>query len=169
MLNHDEVYTKLEKYGYYYDEKDFIWKIGRKSKYPIFLSVKLLQDRENDAIYRIRNLLSLTSDVENYLDGKQNYFHETELAASRLNVLERGKSISHTNEKKRNENFKKIVKRQDLKKDNTLVLLADINVSRMYRQSLNESFYLESREPVGMRWNDENNLLTVFFRSGRRN
>lgn len=162
LLNRDEVYVKLEKYGYYYGKNDFIWKIGRKSKYPIFLSAKLLQNRkgEDDVIYRIRNLLSLTSDVENYLDGKQNYFHETELANSRLNVFERGKSISHTNEIKRKENFKKIVKGQHPKRDNTLVLLADLNVSRMYMQSLNESFYWESYEPVGMRWEDENNLLT---------
>lgn len=162
-LNWDDVYGKLEKYGYYYDRDDFIWKIGRKSKYPIYLSAKFVRNKEDgdedDTLYRIRNLLSLTSDVEDYLEGKQNYFHETELAKSRLNVLERDRSISHTKEKMRRENFKKIVKGQDPKKDNTLVLLADLNVSRMYRQSLNKSFYDELNEPEGMRWKDENNLL----------
>lgn len=162
-LNQDDVYGKLEKYGYYYDSDDFIWKIGRKSKYPIYLAAKFVRNNvggeKNDALYRIRNLLSLTSDVEDYLEGKQNYFHETELAKSRLNVLESDRSISHTKEKMRRENFKKIVMGQGPQKDNTLVLLADINVSRIYRQSLNKSFYYESNEPEGMKWKDENNLL----------
>lgn len=161
-LNKEEVYGGLEKYGYFYDHENFVWKIGRNSKYPIYLSARLIQDDENedDIIYRIRDLLSLASDIEGYLDGKQNYFHETELANSRLNVLERDKSISHTNEKNRNDNFKRIVKGQAPKKDNTLVLLADLNVSRIYRHSLNKAFYLSSPELTGMRWDDENSLLT---------
>lgn len=163
LLNRDDAYGKVEKYGYYYDGDDFIWKIGRKSKYPIYILAKFVCNEETggegDALYRIRNLLSLTSDVENYLEGKQNYFHETELAKSRLSVFERDRYIIHAKEKMRRENFKKIVKGQDPKKDNTLVLLADLNVSRMYRQSLNKSFYYELNEPEGMRWNDENNLF----------
>lgn len=153
-LNDTDILTKLEKYGYYLGEGKFVWKIGRESKYPIYLLAKLLDGENNqqNMIYRIRNLLSLSNDVEKCLAGKQNYFHETELANSRLNVLQREKSFSHTKEENRINNFKSIVGGNPPERDDTLVLLADLDVSRTFRSSLNREFYHELNAPGKVEW-----------------
>lgn len=160
-LNNASISIKLEKYGYFLDGDSFIWKIGRKSKYPIYLLAKFIhgEDNQPEMIYRIRNLLSLSNDVENCLAGKQNYFHETELANSRLNVLQREKSFSHTKEENRINNFKSIVEGKEPQRDDTLVLLADLDVSRIFRNSLNKEFYHELNAPGGIEWGDFSNFL----------
>lgn len=160
-FNNADISIKLENYGYYLDAERFIWKIGRKSKYPIYLLAKLSLEKEKqqEMIYRIRNLLSLSNDVENSLAGKQNYFHETELANSRLNVLQREKSSSHTKEENRINNYEHIVAGNPPQSDDTLVLLADLEVSRTFRNSLNKEFYHEFNVPGTVEWRDSGNLL----------
>lgn len=161
LLNDEEVVSCLDKYSYYYHEEDFIWKIGRDSKYPIYLTAKIIasEAEKKNMIYRIRNLLSMTNDVEQYLEGKQNYLHETELATSRLSVFEREKSLSHTKETSREETFDSIIKNGVSALNDTLVLLADLNVSRVFRYSLNKWFYHETKMPTGLQWKDCKTLL----------
>ena len=161
VLSDERIAGQLEQYGYFYEDQNFIWKIGRKSKYPIYLFANIIPDENEKAsmIYKIRNLLSLTKDVENCLEGKQNYFHETELAKSKLSMLGRDKSLSHTKASNRNRNFNRIVEGKESHSDDTLVLLADLNVSRVFRQSLDRKFYLESNELGSIKWSCEYNLL----------
>lgn len=159
--NETDILKKLDKYGYYLTDACFIWKIGRKSKYPIYFLAKLNEDdaRNKDIIYSIRNLLSLSNDVENCLAGKQNYLHETELANSRLSVLQREKSSSHTKEENRINNFNHLMKGVKPRKDDTLVLLADLDISRIFRNSLNREFYHETDVSDVLQWDAFSSII----------
>lgn len=193
LLNEKEILNQLKTYGFYYKGKDFIWKIGRKSKYPLYLCAR--NETENkEFLYNVRNLLSLSYDIEQSLfsAGKQNYLHEIDMANSRLSMLDRNKSMIHAKEENRVKAFDRLINtrskcaiKQDsgtkgTESDDALVLLADLNVSRIYRRSLNKSFYqLESSEEFGdlvIDWNvfgnceikeqmhgDEENHVTVKF------
>lgn len=142
LLNDPSVLDRLEKYGYYYEGETFFWLMGRKSRYPLYLYAKTLKG-ESNFLYKIRNLLSLSSDIEKSLfaAGKQNYLHEVDLANSRLSVLNREKSYIHTREENRTRNYKRLVEGGKSSRHDSLVLLADLNVSRIYRDSLNKEFY----------------------------
>lgn len=149
LLNLENVLERLKEYGYYYEGETFLWQMGRKSRYPLYLYAKV-QGGEFDFLYRVRNLLSLSNDIEKSLfsAGKQNYLHEIDLANSRLSVLNREKSYSHTKGENRIRNYKRLAEGGESSRHDSLVLLSDLNVSRIYRDSLNRDFY-QRPDPFG--------------------
>jgi len=97
----------------------------------------------------------LSHDIERSLfsSGRQNYLHEVDLANSRLDILGHEKSFSHTKSENRRRNYQRLVKGRKSCRDDSLVLLADLDVSRIYRDSLNLDFYNSKDSFGGMFFN----------------
>lgn len=154
-LNDQKILAQLDEYGFVYHEDGyFLWKLGRKSKYPLYLQAIFPRKEIGKAIYEIRNVLALANEIEKSLfdAGMQNYLREIDMTKSQLDVLKREKSTVHTKETKR------IGKQQEqaggalAKQHDALVLLSDLQVSKLYRNSLERDLYAPENTLNEWKW-----------------
>lgn len=154
-LNDQQILVQLDEYGFvYHEEGYFLWKLGRKSKYPLYLQAVFPRKDIGDAIYAIRNVLALSNEIERSLfdAGRQNYLREIDLAKSQLNVLKREKSTVHIKETKRIGKLHEQAGGASAKQHDALVLLSDLQVSKLYRNSLEKEFYAPENTYAEWKW-----------------
>lgn len=173
ILNKAEVMFKIEKYGYYLSKEYFVWKLGYESKFPAYLCAKY--DWDEAMIYRVRNLMMFKWELEHSIFDvkKSGYLHELAVAHNQLELYKRRKSVSHTDLERRRNKFQalaseinqpsecpKIETSEVLSRsDDMLILLADMRVSDIYRQSLNREFYQSGDKFKDVRWRTRWNTL----------
>lgn len=154
-LNDPGILAQLDEYGFvYHEEGYFLWKLGRKSKYPLYLQAVFSRKEVGRAIYMIRNVLALSNEIERSLfrAGMQNYLREIDLAKSQLDVLKREKSTVHMKEANRIGRLREQAGGTAAKQHDALVLLSDLQVSKMYRESLEKSFYAPEDTFTAWKW-----------------
>lgn len=156
-LNDQKILAQLDEYGFVYHEDGyFLWKLGRKSKYPLYLQAVFPRKDIGKAIYDIRNVLALANEIEKSLfdAGMQNYLREIDMTKSQLDVLKREKSTVHTKETKRIGKQQEQARGASAKQHDALVLLSDLQVSKLYRNSLEKDFYAPENTLNEWRWNN---------------
>lgn len=181
-LNDENIIKTIEEHGFYLKEDIFIWKLGDGSSYPIYFFSKLVRDGKQME-YRIRNLLLFRDELEKYIfnSEKPDYLHELAIIKNRLTLYEGHKSVSHTKEEILDPKYKWIVQKlnQDTKNGTdfndsveSLTLMADLYVSRIYRHSITPQFYrcyetfenfYKFESSYKFRWGDNKNFLKNGF------
>ncbi len=161
-LNDQKILKQLEEYGFvYHQEGYFLWKLGRKSKYPLYLQAVFPRKDVGRAIYAIRNVLALSNEIERSLfeAGMQNYLREIDLTKSQLNVLKREKSTVHTKETNRIGKLQEQSGGKSAREHDALVLLSDLQVSKLYRNSLEKDFYAPENTFARWEWKEAPQIL----------
>lgn len=161
-LNDQKILAQLEEYGFvYHEEGYFLWKLGRKSQYPLYLQAVFPRNDIGSAVYAIRNVLALSNEIERSLfdAGMQNYLREIDLTKSQLDVLKREKSTVHTKEANRIGRLREQARGTAAKQHDALVLLSDLQVSKLYRESLEKNFYAPENKLKEWRWSDIPEIL----------
>lgn len=161
-LNDQKILMQLDEYGVVYHEKGyFLWKLGRKSKYPLYLQAVFPCKDIGKAIYAIRNVLALSNEIERSLfdAGMQNYLREIDLTKSQLDVLKREKSTVHTKETNRIGRLREQAGGTAAKQHDALVLLSDLQVSKLYRNSLEKEFYAPENTLNEWKWSNVPKIL----------
>ncbi len=154
-LNDQRILSQLNEYGFvYHEEGCFLWKLGRKSKYPLYLQAVFPCKDVRKAIYAIRNVLALSNEMEKSLfgAGMQNYLREIDMTKSQLDVLKREKSTVHTKETKRIGKQQEQAGGVSAKPHDALILLSDLQVSKLYRNSLEKDFYAPENKLNEWKW-----------------
>ena len=154
-LNDPKILAQLDEYGFVYHEDGyFLWKLGRKSKYPLYLQAVFSRNEIGKAIYEIRNVLALANEIERSLfeAGMQNYLREIDVTKSQLDVLKREKSMVHMKEANRIGKLREQAGGTAAKQHDALVLLSDLQVSKLYRESLEKNFYTPENTLKEWKW-----------------
>lgn len=174
LMNKPEVEEKIKEYGYFLNEDSFVWRLGYDKRYPIYLYVKYIKDET--MIYRFRNLMMFKWELENSIFDirKLGYLHEIAVANNRLKLQRGRKNVSHTDIVRRRLEFQRLAKQINATADgiaqtnrametnyprDMLILLADLRVSELYRQSLTKEFFNASDQFSNICWGTEWNVL----------
>lgn len=180
-LNDEIVLQRIERYGFFYGEGVFIWKLGEGSSYPIFFFVRLVNDDEKMK-YRIRNLLQFRDELENYIfdSEKPDYFHELAMVYNRLNIYKNPKSVSHNSEKNMETNFRRVLtalsgqsgqQQEWAEPVEILLLLSGMYLGRLYRKSVTKELYQNfdtDKKSYDFTWGDDNNIFREQFTIPKR-
>ncbi|MBD5393076.1 MAG: hypothetical protein HDR71_02155 [Lachnospiraceae bacterium] len=165
--------TQMKRYSYIInDEEDyFIWEMDGGQEHPIFIYAELSRDtvgweRRNN----IRNSMMfnylLNEKIFNNNNGGQLY--ELITNSRDLRMSNRSKALSHTKNDVRMKQYEQVCskgKYQQYYQSNMLMLLADLNVSEIYRKSLKRDYYLDNCDVRPVKWDDENSIFNqeMFF------
>lgn len=132
------------------DDKYMVWEIGNEEQ-KLGDNRKLLIYAEYENIqlpqewYRIRSLLCMNHLLHESVFNNDviNYLFELILADKRVMINELDKAHSHTNETIRNAQTKcaRSLKMQEAYHSFVLILLSDLQVSQVYRNSLKAEYY----------------------------
>lgn len=172
-MNREDILMQLNQYGYALQDKAFIWKIDESGEFPIYLFASYWKKIDNDAKLRIRNILMLSKELGKKVFGRKQleYLKEAVNANRNLKIYHHQKTFSHTTDEVQKRQFAIIqdsfnITEDDIDKDSynsyrssNLRFLADMNVSNIFRRSLEKEFYQSSLTLSKMDWNDDKNLL----------
>ena len=168
-LNDQQILMQLDEYGFvYHEEGYFLWKLGRKSRFPLYLQAVFPRKNIEKAIYAIRNVLALSNEIEKSLfdAGMQNYLREIDLTKSQLDMLKREKSSVHTKETNRIGKLQEQSRGKSAKQHDALVLLSDLQVSKLYRNSLEKDFYAPENTLAEWKWDGVPTILKGLIEEG---
>lgn len=163
-----KVQTKMHSYIIDDREKYFIWEMDGGQEHPIFIYAEWNQNAV-DGIRRnnIRNNMMfnylLNEKIFNNNNGGQLY--ELITNSRDLRMSNRSKALSHTKNDVRMKQYEQVCnkeKYQQYYQSNILMLLADLNVSEIYRKSLKKDYYLDNCDVKLIKWDD----TTSIFRKG---
>lgn len=162
---------KVAQKGYLIDTNEhyFIWKIGQKVSHNMLFYAELNQKTDNVFLYNgIRNVMMFYNLMETHLfNGEENnVLHELMIARSELAVYNRDKAHSHTKNDVIQSQYKQALctgeesESVDVYRSHILTLLADLNVSEIYRNSLKPKFYQQKIEyDYKVFWNDTDSIF----------
>lgn len=160
-------HVKNGGYGYKFDEKQnyLIWEMDGGQDHPIFVYAEFGRaidewSRRNN----IRNSMMFNHLLNEKLfsnnDGGQLY--ELITNSRDLRMSNRSKAHSHTKNDVRLKQYDHVCsadKYQKYYRSNVLTLLADLNVSEIYRKSLKKDYYLGSCSIRLIRWEDSSSIF----------
>lgn len=153
----------VEKYGYVINDEAhyFIWEMDGGQEHPILIYAELnpkiggIQRRNNVRNGMMFNYL-LNEKIFSNNNGSQLY--ELITNSRDLRMSSRSKAHSHTKNDVRMKQYEQVCGKEQYQKyyqSNILTLLADLNVSEIYRKSLKKDYYLDSCDIKPIKWNDE--------------
>lgn len=158
---------RTKRYGYYINDEEnyFIWQMDGGLEHPIFIYAEL---KPEDDIWKRRNNIRnammfnymLNEKIFSNNDGGQLY--ELITNCRDLRMSNRSKAHSHTKNDVRMKQYEQVCgkdKYQKYYQSNILTLLADLNVSEIYRKSLKKDYYLESCDVRTIKWNDTTSIF----------
>lgn len=154
-----------EKRGYAYDDAEgfFWWELGHVTEYPVYISATW-EDFGQDGmsaierLNRIRGVMQYYWQLNNAVFNKSNEGFLREIAQQRKKnaIHSRQKAHTHTKNDIKLEQYDHML-REDLYsqyyQSDLLMLLADLNVSEQYRNSLTEEYYLNGNLLYPKAWN----------------
>lgn len=182
LMNDLKIVSQINEYGYYLDDENFVWRLGYDKRYPVYLCIKYAKDETT--IYRLRNLMMYKWELENSVFDikKAGYLHEIAAANNQLKLQKGRKNVSHTDIERRRREFQILTRRINANSDrekgtdisgevnypaDMLILLADLRVSELYRQSLTRDFYNSLDTFSDICWGTEWNVLRSNTTSGK--
>lgn len=159
--------AKNSEYGYKLDEKEnyLIWEMDGGQEHPIFIYAELGEtadawSRRNN----IRNSMMFNHLLNEKIFSNNNGGQLYELITNSrdLRMSNRSKAYSHTKNDVRLKQYEQACnadKYQKYYRSNVLTLLADLNVSEIYRKSLKKDYYLDSCKIRLIRWQDSTSIF----------
>ena len=173
IMNREDILIQLNRYGYALQDRTFIWKIDESGEFPIYLYASYWKNIDNSAKLRIRNILMLSKELGKKVFGRKQleYLKEAVNANRNLKIYHHQKTFSHTTDEVQRRQFAIIKDSFNIIDDNidkdsynsyrssNLRFLADMNVSNIFRRSLEKGFYQSNLILSKMRWDDDKNLL----------
>lgn len=139
-------------WGYQWNSQDgyLIWEMESGSEHPIFIYAEW-QEKPTDRFERLNEIRNgmifnnlLNTQIFSYKNGGQ--LDELITNSRDLRVSNRSKAFSHTKNDVRMKQYEHICKAEEGKRyyqSDVLTLLADLNVSEIYRKSLKKEYYTE--------------------------
>jgi len=147
------------------NEDYFIWEMEGGKEHPIFIYAELNKKiRGRNRWNSIRNGMMfnhmLNEKIFSNNDGGQLY--ELIINSRDLRMSNRSKAHSHTKNDVRMKQFEQVCKKgkyHQYYQSDILTLLADLNVSEIYRKSLKKDYYLDCCDIKTVKWNDETSIF----------
>lgn len=138
-------------------EGNFIWKLGNMTYHDIFFYAEFDQERERLNLYNdLRNMMMFYNlfQTKVFNTKESSVLHELMVARSELEVYNRDKAHSHTKNDVIQAQYKQALtfggkeldRNLEVYRSGVLTLLADLNVSELYRNSLKSQFYIQKIE-----------------------
>lgn len=171
-----EIVSKLKDYrklnanagkGYYLseEEKYMIWEIGQDGAHPIIVYAEFFEFQFPEILQRIRNVMMMNFYFNEYVFNQKtlNHLYELMVAEKEKLVYNNKKFDSHTAEEVRDRQYQSLL--PDSKNTSNyypsyvLTLLADLQVSEIYRTSLGEDYYCRRLRLKTVGW--ENTPLKI--------
>lgn len=156
-----------EKYGYVINDEVhyFIWEMDGGQEHPILIYAELNpkivgEQRRNNVRNGMMFNYLLNDKIFSNNNGSQLY--ELITNSRDLRMSSRSKAHSHTKNDVRMKQYEQVCGKEKYQKyyqSNILTLLADLNVSEIYRKSLKKDYYLDSCDIRPIKWNDEISIL----------
>lgn len=159
------------KKGYLINEKEgyFIWKIGDMTEHDVFFYAEFDSEKESFELYNdLRNVMIFYNLLQTKVfNTKENsVLHELMAARSELEIYNRDKAHSHTKNDVIQSQYKHAIecekneKSLQMYRSGVLTLLADLNVSELYRNSLKPQFYLQKIEyDYEVQWGNQDSVI----------
>lgn len=150
-------------------EGTFLWELGHATEYPVYILARWedsKQDRVSDIdrLNRIRGVLQYYWLLNNYVFNKSNegFFNELARQKKKAAIHSRQKAHTHTKNDIKLEQYNHMLAEKrygDYFQSDLLMLLADLNVSEHYRNSLTMEYYLRGVPFRAGQWNSELSLF----------
>lgn len=162
--------TKMWKeQGFFCEDRSFAWELGQETGHAVYVYAEweIIKDKEYDRIERlnrIRNVMQYYWKLNHRVFNRSNngFFHELVATRKKLLIHSRYKAHSHTKNDIRLKQFNHVIdeeKYDQLYQSDLLRLLADLNVSAYYRNSLTIDYYMNSSNVYPSEWNSK---LSIF-------
>lgn len=162
--------TKMWKeQGYSCGDVFFAWELGQDTDHAVYVYAEwaILKDEEHDRIERlnrIRNVMQYYWKLNQHVFNRSNngFFHELVATRKKLLIHSRYKAHSHTKNDIRLKQFNHVIDEQKYDRfyqSDLLRLLADLNISSYYRNSLTMDYYINPSQIYFSKWNSE---LSIF-------
>lgn len=154
-----------EKKGYVYDsaERFFWWELGYATEYPVYIFATWEHSGQDgileiERLNRIRGVMQYYWHLNNAVFNKGNEAFLCEIAQQRKKnaIHSRQKAHTHTKNDIKLEQYDHMLHKELYSKcyqSDLLMLLADLNVSEHYRNSLTEEYYFKDNLLRPKRWN----------------
>ncbi|MCM1231031.1 MAG: hypothetical protein NC489_12940 [Ruminococcus flavefaciens] len=147
------------------EESYLIWEMNGGREHPIFIYAEL--NREVTGWNRrssIRNGMMFNQLLNEriFSNNGGGQLYELIINSRDLRMSNRSKAHSHTKNDVRMKQFEQVCKEEryhQYYQSNILTLLADLNVSEIYRKSLKKDYYLDSCDVKTIRWDDETSIF----------
>lgn len=161
-------FRKEEKWaekGYTYDAAEglFGWELGHTTEYPVYILVTWENFEQNNRLVierlnRIRSIMQYYWQLNNIVFNKSNEGFFCEIAQQRKKnaIQSRQKAHTHTKSDIKLEQYDHMLQPDQYGKyyqSDLLMLLADLNVSEHYRNSLTSEYYLKNNLLRPKKWN----------------
>ncbi|MBD5545762.1 MAG: hypothetical protein HDR01_16355 [Lachnospiraceae bacterium] len=163
LVSRMENYRRSEQnegYGYVlnYTDQYLVWEMEGRQEHPIFIYAEWIERKtEEKRLNNVRNGMMfhylLNEKIFSDNDGGQLY--ELITNSRDLRMSNRSKANSHTKNDVRLKQYEQVCdakKYQKYYRCNVLTLLADLNVSEIYRKSLKKDYYLDSCNVTTIKW-----------------
>ena len=169
-----EVVTKVKKIqkekswaekGYAYDAADgfFWWELGHATEYPVYIFATWENSKQNNILEigrlnRIRSVMQYYWQLNNLVFNKNNEVFFCEIAQQRKKNAIHSRQKAHTHTKSdiklaQYDHMLESDKYREYYQSDLLMLLADLNVSEHYRNSLTAEYYLKGGGLCPREWN----------------
>lgn len=154
-----------EKKGYVYDAAEcfFWWELGYATEYPVYIFATWEHSGQDDTLEierlnRIRGVMQYYWQLNNAVFNKSNEGFLCEIAQQRKKnaIHSRQKAHTHTKNDIKLEQYDHMLHTELYSicyQSDLLMLLADLNVSEHYRNSLTEEYYFKDNLLRPKRWN----------------
>lgn len=170
LVHRMESYRRSEQnegYGYVinYEDDYLVWEMEGRQEHPIFIYAEWNKKQTGtDRLNNVRNSMMfhylLNEKIFSDNDGGQLYKLITN--SRDLRMSNRSKANSHTKNDVRLKQYEQVCiqeKYQKYYRCNVLTLLADLNVSEIYRKSLKKDYYLASCNVKTIKWEDRDSIF----------
>lgn len=170
LVSRMESYRRAEQYdgcGYVlnYEKGYFIWEMEGGQEHPIFIYAEWIEKKAGEnRLNNVRNSMMfhhlLNEKIFSNNDGGQLY--ELITNSRDLRMSDRSKANSHTKNDVRLKQYEQVCndeKYQKYYRCNVLTLLADLNVSEIYRKSLKKDYYLDNCNVTTIKWGHKDSIF----------
>lgn len=162
---------KFKKKGYYFllenNENIFIWKLGMEEKQVYICSELECGRKRKEYLNDIRNVLQFSYLLNHRVFNVNNtaFFLEIVAAAKNLSYSLGKKVVTHTPYMIRMQQYTQLYEKnsEEQRKTDIIMLLADLNISTHYRQSLQKDYYIRMLEFERVPWGESNPVFNGSF------
>lgn len=151
------------------EKSTFLWELGHATEYPVYILARWENSKQGgiseiDRLNRIRCALQYYWQLNSYVFNKSNegFFYELARQRKKAEIHSRQKAHTHTKNDIKLQQYNYMLDKEnygDYFQSDLLMLLADLNVSEHYRNSLTTEYYLSGVPFRAGQWDSELSLF----------